>query len=162
MGIDSTAQIPVNKNVDTDYEILVNAFATGYDALNNIMLTKRPGYFDPTTISEINGRFGILRMLCSRYSPKTMNVVNEMYQIIFKNYKGEINDMQALLAMRNICTQNNINPGFIDEAIERINHAELMKRQSRNNNAMFPFWVQPTQKRVKKRKPPMFHGRFVF
>ncbi len=147
MGSDSTAKIPVKDKVDTDYEILLNIFSTGYDALNNIMLTKKPGVFNKTSLSEVNSRFGILRMLCSRYSPKILPVIDEIYSIIQSNYNGFISDIQALMMMRDICSRYNMNTSLLDQAIMRVNNAELIRshqHKSKNGfNEMFPFWIQP-------------------
>ena len=141
MGPNSTAQIPVVNKIDTDHEIILNVFATGYDALNSVMLTKKSGFFDKTTMQEINGRFGILRMLCSRYSPRSLALIDETYKIVSDNYHNNISDLQALAALRQICINNNLDPFIVDHAMMRINQAETISKNGFNN--MFPFWIQP-------------------
>ena len=165
MGSDSTAKIPVTDKVDTDYEILLNIFSTGYDALNNIMLTKKPGVFNKTNLSEVNSRFGILRMLSSRYSSKMLPVIDEMYGIIQSNYNGLIPDSQALLLMRDICIRYNLNTSLLDQAIMRINNAEMIRAQHHkpNNgfNEMFPFWIQPQNNKNCDKKRISYRRRFL-
>jgi hypothetical protein len=150
MGPNSTAQIPVHNKIDTDQEIITNVFATGYDALNSVMLTRRSGYFDKTTMQEINGRFGVLRMLCSRYSPKSMMVLDEIYKIVSDNYHGLVSDLQALGALRQICLNNNLDPFIIDNAVVRINQAEQLSKKELGFDSMFPFWIQSKKDAHKK------------
>jgi len=153
MGPDSITQLPIFGNVDTDNEICLNAIATGYDALNNIMLTRTPGVFNKTTPAEINGRFGILRMLCSKYSPRMHSVVDKIQKVVVENSKGRISDKDALIVMRKICAEHDINSDIFDYAIMRINQAEQFKKQSRSrkipNNAeqgaLF-FWSMSNKK----------------
>lgn len=152
VGLNSTAQIPVNNKVDTAKEIMLNAFATSYDALNNIMLTKRSGFFDKTTIQEINGRFGIIRMLCLKHCPSYISDVDAMYKIISEHYKNNISDVEALGSLRNICLKYNLNPSTIDNAINRINQAENNFPEFNNLNQIFPFWIQSQKPGVKRNK----------
>jgi len=132
MGKNSIAQLPVFGNVDTDNEICLNAIATAYDALNNIMLTRSHGVFDKTTSAEINGRFGILRMLCSKYAPSMHPVVDKIHKVVIENSKGRISDINALKIMRDICMNHGINSDIFDYAIMRINQAESFKKQTRH------------------------------
>lgn len=149
LGSDATTR------VDNDYEILLNIFSTGYDALNSIMVTKKPGVLVKTSISEINSRFNILKTLCNRYSSKMSPVIDEMYSIIQSNYNGLITDGQALVLMRDICIRYNLNTSLLDQAISRINNAELVRLQNHKTsngfNEMFPFWIQTKEKCDKKK-----------
>lgn len=155
MGVNSTAQIPVFNKVDTPPEIILNAFATSYDALDNIMLTKRSGFFDKTTMQGVNGRFGILRMMCMRTSPEYLQDIEAMYNVVSENYKGNISDIQALEFLKSICLKHNLDPGRIDDAILRINQAENINQSGSNDYAfgqVFPFWVQSPKKRIGRNK----------
>lgn len=148
MGPNSAAQIPVKGNVDTSWEIILNAFSTGYDALNSIMLTKRSGFFDKTTMQEINGRFGILRMLAGHQAPHASHVVEKIYKIVLDNYHNVIGDIQALNSLRNVALEHGLDTGQIDNAIMRINQAEMVSHQGFGQ--MFPFWTQSNRKTNKK------------
>lgn len=160
MGPNSTAKIPVNNKVDNIQEIMLNAFATSYDALNSVMLTKKSGFFDKTTMQEINGRFGILRMLCLRHSPDHLSDVDMMYKIVKDNYHNQISDIQALEYLRSICLKYDLDPGQVDNAIIRINQAENKPSNFDNLDQMFPFWVQPQKKGPRSNKN--FYRRVMF
>lgn len=147
MGKDSTAKLPVFGRVDTDNEICLNAIATAYDALNNIMLTKRLGMFDKTTIAEINGRFSVLKMLCNKYAPNKLVVINKIHKVVIDNFHNKISDARALELMQEICRQHDINPGILNIAAMHVNQAE-MQDPFRN---MFLFFNQQNPKKRKMR-----------
>lgn len=125
MGPNSTAKLPVFGKVDTDNEICLNAIATAYDALNNTMLTRREGVFDQTNLTEINGRFSILKMLCRRYAPGKLVVINQIHKIVTDNFKNLITDAQALTLMHTLCLRHNVNPGLLNIAMLHVNQAEM-------------------------------------
>jgi len=150
MGRNSTAQMPVFGTVDTDYEIVLNAISTAYDALNEIMLTRQPGVFEKTTVAEINGRFGTVRMLARRYAPRILPAVDEMHHICLENHAGRLSDVRALVLMREISTRYGMNPGILDEVCMRINNAEMLQRHPPVKNymeQMFPYWNQKRRRR---------------
>lgn len=128
--------LPVFGNVDTDNEICLNAIATAYDALNNIMLTRHQGVVVKATPAEINGRFGTLRMLCSKYAPHMHSVVDKLHTVVVENSKGRISDTKALGIMRDLCNKHGINSDIFDYAIMRINQAEQFKKQPRPKKVM--------------------------
>jgi len=78
MGSDSVAGIKSDDKINEDWEILLNIYATAYDATNDVMLTHNPGVYDETTIQEVRGRFLILHKLCNKYAP---NLKDEIKQI---------------------------------------------------------------------------------
>jgi len=157
MGNNSIAQLHVFGNVDTDNEICLNAIATAYDALNDIILTRSQGIFQNATATEINARFGELHLLCSRYSPRMHHVVDKLHKVVIENSKGRISDANALGVMRDICKRHGINSDIFDYAILRINQAEQFKKQTRSrkipdrveSNALF-FWNVPTKKKKRR------------
>jgi len=124
MGPKSTAKLPVFGKVDTDNEICLNAIATAYDALNNRMLTKRHGIFDKTSLVEINGRFSILQMLCRKYAPNKLGVIDEIHNVVVDHFKGHISDSKAIHLLQNICNKRNLNPGILNVAAFHIDQAE--------------------------------------
>jgi len=128
MGRDSTAGLPVFGNVDTDYEICLNAMATAYDGLNNVMLTREPGVFDKTTSREINGRFNVLHQLCKRYAPDKINAIEELRRITLSNNRGNISDRVALEKMRAVCYKYGLDTSMLDQAAVHINQAEMLRR----------------------------------
>lgn len=139
MGPDSTARLPIFGKVDTDNEICLNAIATAYDALNGKMLTKQFGVYDKTTPTEINGRFGILRMLCRRYAPNKLSIVNNIQNVITEHFKGNISDSQALALLQNISNKNNLNPNVLNIAALHIDQAEQMNMFNPFNIDTFMF-----------------------
>lgn len=125
MGVESTAKLPVFGKVDTENEIILNSLATAYDALNEIMLTKKEGYFEKTNLVKINGRFSILKMLCRKYSPSKMMMVNKIHNIVIENFKGNISDKEVITYLQNLSIQYGFNPGMINMVMFHINQAEM-------------------------------------
>lgn len=154
MGENSTAKMPVFGRVDTDNEICLNAIATAYDALNNKMLTRQHGMFDKTTLTEINGRFGVLRMLCRKYAPSKLIVIDKIHKVVVDNFRGHISDSKAVSSLQNICTQHNLNPGILNIAAIQINQAEQMKMQMPTPFGidMFQLLGQQNMNQKKKRR----------
>lgn len=159
MGSNSTAKLPVFGMVDTDSEICLNAIATAYDALNKIMLTRKPGVFDRTTIAEINGRFGILRMLCRRYAPDKIIVIDKIQKIVTDHHKKRISDAEAINRMKQICMQHNLDPGLLNIAAMHVNQAELFNQQfmmlpdnSFEGSNIFFLWDQNPIKKGHRKK----------
>ena len=124
MGVDSTARLPVVGRVDSGNEILLNAIAVGYDALNNRMLTRYVGVYDKTSLREINGRFGVLRLLCNRHAPSKLTTVNRIYGIVVDYFNGKITFDQAVSILNNISIKINSNFDFYNIAAFHINQAE--------------------------------------
>jgi len=152
MGKSSTAGLPVFGNVDTDYEICLNAIATAYDGLNNVMITREPGVFDKTTSAEINGRFSVLRRLCKKYSPNMLPAIDELRRISLSNNAGNISDRVALEKMRHVCMKYSLDSSMLDQAAMHVNQAEMMKRSQNKNpskqpmnpwGVLFPGYIDP-------------------
>lgn len=157
MGPDSTAGIPVFGKVDTDNEICLNAIATAYDALNKKMLTRKVGVFDNTTLTEINGRFSVLRLLCRKYAPNKIIVVNKIHDVVVNHFKGHLSDSQALMMLQKICDEYGLNPDVFNIAALHINQAEQM------NNMFMPFGIDMfmfsnNQVKGRKNNRNMNHG----
>lgn len=157
MGANSTAKLPVFGQVDTDNEICLNAIATAYDSLNNIMLTRKQGAYDKTSPIEINGRFSVLRMLCRKYAPNSLPVIEQIHNIVMDNYRGKISDQQAIQLMKSTCIKNNLNPSMLDLAAMHINQIEMMRNQLKNkspdpNSNLFFLWQQNNSNLSKKRR----------
>ena len=153
MGNDSTARLPVFGKVDTSNEILLNAIATGYDALNNKMLTYQTGVFDNTTLSKINSRFGILRMLCRKYSPDEIPVVDRIYTIVVNHFKGKISYFKAMSLLNDISFKYTQNPNSFNIAALHIDNAEQVYSPKPFGIDMFMFLDNNKDlKRKKERK----------
>ena len=153
MGADSTANLPVfGKKVDTDYEICMNTIATGYDALNKVMLTRSPGIFKKTTNQLINQRFQILKALAKKYSPDKLPAIESFRKISIANNSGQISDKKALDMMIQICFKNGIDPNMLHQVKMQIDQAEMMKKMNENFKPqnMFPGFQQP-KRRMKTR-----------
>ena len=151
MGPNSTAKLPVFGRVDTDNEICLNAIATAYDALNNRMITRQPGSFDATTLPEINGRFNVLRMLCRKYAPNKLIVIDEIHNVVIEHFKGNISGSKAIQLLQNICNKHNLNPGVLNVAAFHINQAEQMM-QMPNAFGIDMFMMLGQQNQKKKRR----------
>ena len=154
MGLQSTAQIPIFGKVDSDNEICLNAIATAYDALNDKMLTKTTGIFKNTNIATINGRFGMLRMLCRKYAPSKSIFVDRIHKIVIDNFHNKISDAQALSLMNNTCKQHNINPGILNIAAMHINQAEMIQKPPNLPNPLGDLFSMFNQQntQIKKRR----------
>lgn len=124
MGNNSTARLPIVGKVDTGNEICLNAMATAYDALNNKMLTRQMGVFDNTTLTEINSRFSILRMLARKHAPNKIVVVNKIYNVIRDHFKGHLSYSQAVSMLNEINMKYNNNPNHLNMAMAHVDHAE--------------------------------------
>lgn len=133
MGNNPTARLPMFGRVDTDNEICLNAIAAAYDALNNIMIARNEGAIDKTNLVAINGRFNVLRMLCKRYAPGKLMIVDKIHKIVVDNYQGRISDADALSRMQNICVQNGMDPGLLNVAMLHVNRVEMLRQQATKN-----------------------------
>lgn len=151
MGVNSTAKLPVFGKVDTANEICLNAIATAYDALNNRMLTRQHGVFDETTLTEINGRFSVLRMLCRQYAPDKRIVINEIHNVVVEHFKGHSSYTQAIQLLQNICNKHMLNPGMLNVAAFHINQAEQMM-QMPDAFGLNMFMQFDQQNQIKKRR----------
>lgn len=149
MGLNSTARLPVFGKVDTDNEICLNAIATAYDALNNIMLTRNEGVLDKTTLQVINNRFSVLKMLCRRYAPDKLNLIEKIHKLVVDNYKGGISDGQALSLMHDLCIRYNVNPGMLNIAMLHVNQVEMQDPLGMNAFLMFNQQIPNRRKKVR-------------
>jgi len=152
MGPDSTAKLPVFGKVDTDNEICLNAIATAYDALNNKMLTRKFGVYDKTTLTEINGRFSVLRLLCRNYAPNKLNLVNKIQDIVTNHFKGHLSDSQALSMLQQVSNEAGLNSGVFNIAALHINQAEQMNNFAPFGIDLFMFSNNNTAKYSKKNR----------
>lgn len=126
MGKDSTAKIPTRGKVNEDWEILLNTYATAYDAINGIMLTRVPGQFDKTTVKEVRGRFLVLRRLAKKYAPEVLPAVEQLEDLTLRHVKGEISDYQFLRSIRAIVMRYGLSPDLINLVEAKIRFAEMM------------------------------------
>lgn len=126
MGADSIAGIPIeNNDVNTDWEILLNLYATAYDSLDGIMLTNTQGVYDEATINEVKGRFLILYKLARKYAPEVKDEIKEIGNIVVNNLKNKISDKDALKRMRKILIKNGIPLDKIKEVEYMIDNAQF-------------------------------------
>lgn len=125
MGSDSVAGIQVNGKVDEDWEVLINIYATAYDAINNdTMLTHTPQKYDEATIQEVNGRFAVLYKLVNKYAPHLRDEIRQIHELTIKNLKGKISDRQMLSELRKICRRNGVSEHILNEIEAKIDAAE--------------------------------------
>jgi hypothetical protein len=159
MGPKSTAKLPVRGRVDEDWEILLNTFATAYDAANNIMLTRSPGVFDPATDRELRGRFAILKLLAKKHSPDKLNAIKYLEKLSLDNLHGKLPDRVFLQKVREVCRKEGLRQDLINQAERNINAAERATRQSNMARDMArgkPRQQQP--RRPQQRQKPNQHG----
>ena len=125
MGSDSVAGIPTNGKVDEDWEILLNIYATAYDAINNdTMLTHTPGVYDEATIQEVNGRFLVLRRLAAKYAPHLKKDIDKIYELTIKNMKGQLSDKELLKELRKIVRKHGVPEDILNQVEMKIDMAE--------------------------------------
>lgn len=140
MGPNSTAGIIVHGKVNEDWEILLNTYATAYDAINSIMLTRQPGVFDRTTAQELHGRFAVLKMLAKRYAPEKLPVINELERLSLDHLKGKLSDREFLRRIRSLVRKHGMSEDLINYVEAQIQAAEMIKKP-------------PAPPRTQKRKP---------
>lgn len=150
MGSRSTAKIPIVNKVNTGNEICLNAIATAYDALNGKMLTRQLGVYDQANIKSINGKFHVLRMLCSKHAPSKLIVIDRIHKITTDNLKGIISDQQAINMLQQIINNYNLNPNLLNIAAIHINQAEEINFDPFGIN-MF-YWIGNNNNNVKTKK----------
>lgn len=153
MGMQSTAKIPTKGPVDTDLEVLLNMQATAYDAINGRMLTRTPGRFDAASKKEINGRFSVMRLLCRKYAPEKLRVVDELQRIVFLNLEGKIPDSTATRKIKDVCIRHGLNPSMADQVIVQVDMAEMQHKQHKTGSMdMFSIFKQKPQKPTQQSK----------
>lgn len=162
MGPNSTAGILVDGKVNEDWEILLTVYATAYDSINNHMLTRVPGHFDPTTEREVRGRFWVLKRLAKKYAPEELPVIEKLEKLSLDHLNGKISDREFLRRLRSLVRSRGIREDLIDYVEARIDAAERMQPHNIVNQ-MFgvpggvPGAPQPTppQQSRKKKEPPI-------
>ena len=127
MGPFSTAKLPAQGKINEDWEILLDTYATAYDSVNNIMLTRTPGAFDPTAEREILGRFAVLKILAKKYKPSKIPVINKLEKLALDNFRGKISDKQYLRLLREITRKEGLNQELIMLAERNIDAVERMQ-----------------------------------
>lgn len=126
MGPFSTARIPTRGKVNEDFEVLTNAFATGYDALNEGLLTRDSRHMTPTTRPLVIRRFSQLKAMTRKYCPSKLPEIERIERITLSNMDGRLSDQQALSAMKEVTFRNGASPQLIMTAQMRIDAAERM------------------------------------
>lgn len=171
MGVGvSTAGIPTRGKVDEDWELLLNTYATAYDAINNKMLTRIPGKFDPTTKKEVRGRFRILKFLARKYAPHLLDEIAYLEKLSIAHLEGKLSDREYLQRLRNYMISKGISPKLIHLVEMKINEAEGLRNPPAPQpqplfsfNFQFPSFQEFFGKRPKKarksrkrKQPPAF------
>ncbi|WP_456477596.1 hypothetical protein [Geoglobus ahangari] len=128
IGPNSTAGIIVHGKVNEDWEVLLNTYATAYDAINSIMLTRQPGVFDRTTVEELHGRFAVLKMLARRYAPELYNVIEQLEDLSVKHLKGQISDKEFLRRIRGLARRHGLSEDLINYVEAQIQAAEMVRK----------------------------------
>lgn len=150
MGINSTAKIPTRGKVDEDWEILLNTYATAYDAINNIMLTRTPGVFDRTTVREVRGRFLVLKRIARRYAPERLQIIERLEELAVARVKGEITTEQYLRSIRALATRYGLRRDMVDLVEARIRAAEMVNPGIVNAGVKLKAVKRATTKKTKK------------
>jgi len=158
IGPDSTAGILIHGKENEDWEILLNTYATAFDSLNNIMLTRVPGRFDPTTEREIRGRFWVLKRLAKKYAPETLPAIEQLEKLSLLHLQGKISDADFLRRIRSIVRKYGLSEELIDYVESRIQAAESMYSNSPDIVQVF-FGIprhpaQPKQPKRQPKRPP--------
>lgn len=88
-GKDSVAKIPIKNKVDTSKEIIAVSYALAYDLINLEMLD-RNGNLIPADARLINGRFGVLYALASRFSKsrKIKEIIHKLHNLALSRLSG--------------------------------------------------------------------------
>lgn len=126
MGPNSTAGILVDGKVNEDWEILLTVYATAYDSINNYMLTRIPGQFDPTTEREVRGRFWVLKRLAKKYATEELPTIEKFEKLSLDHLNGKISDHEFLRRLRSLVRSRGISEDLINYVEARIDAAERM------------------------------------
>jgi len=161
MGKNSVAGIPIeNNDVNEDWELLLNMYATAYDATNDVMLTHTPGEYDPTTVQEVRGRFLILRKLCKKYAPELEDEIASIEKWTLQNIKGQLSDKEFLRRLKRLMLKNGIPLSAIQEVETRIDMAESfgsIQAPEFNMPNLVPT-SKEKRKKQKQKNPDLFSG----
>lgn len=161
MGQFSTAKIPVRGKVNTDKEVLMNAYATAYDSINRFMLSRQFGRFDKTTPREIHGRFSVLKSLCKKHCPSKLGAVSRLESLSLAHANGSLSNKQFLVQTRSVLNQNKINASFLGHIEAKVNSAEMLNKQkNRFITPKLPVAFRPPKRPVKPLGKAMFENIF--
>ena len=157
MGANSTAGILTHNKVDEDWEILMNIYATAYDAVNNeIMLTRMPQQYDEATVQEVNGRFAVLYKIVKKYAPHLKDEIQQIHKLTIKNLKGEISDRKMLAELRKICRRNGVSEHVLNEIEAKIDAAEMSSTAFSEIKTFDPFGTEKKKQTISPAKLPEF------
>jgi hypothetical protein len=97
--------------IDTDREVIANAYALAYDSHNQVMLNKRsPHSFDRTSPKTIRAKFKQLKGIARRYCPGKLRAVERLERIALDCNSGRLNPRTGIHQMRMIAMTNCENP----------------------------------------------------
>lgn len=136
MGLNATAGVPVTGDVNEDLEILMNVYATSYDALDSIMLTDQENVYDPTTVNEVKGRFLAIRRVVSNNNPALMPVIDKLEDLAIKKAEGKISNRYFYNKTKKIIRESGVSNRLIDIIEQKIDQAQHKKNGQRG---MFNF-----------------------
>lgn len=133
MGIGSTAGINVTGKVNEDIEILMNVYATSYDAADSILLTGQDGEYDPVTVREVQGRFLAIKNVVSKHNPGLMPTINKLENLAIKKAKGNISSTYFYNETKRIIRQSGVSNRLTTIIENKIDQAQYVKNGQNNN-----------------------------
>jgi len=138
MGRNSTARIPMHGVLDSDKEALANIYATAYDSINNIMLTRNPEQIQRMTIIDLQRKFSILKLICRKRCPHMLDEIQTIESLSIANARGNISDKVFLRRIRHYVDKHGLNPSTINMIENRIDSAEMFARRNMKMNVPRP------------------------
>lgn len=124
MGVGSTAKIPIQGDLNEDWELLLKSYAVSFDSLNANMLTPEAGKFKQTSANHVKAEFYRIKLLCRKHAPHKLKEIEKLERISLANISGRISDKKALAEIRAIGLYSNVSPSLFFMAEQQINAAE--------------------------------------
>lgn len=108
--------------IDTDYEILTESYATAYDSLNNLMVSDNTR--KPTSVGSLRRTFSNIKHITRKYAPQKMHVVERLEMYAIAHAQGKLTDREFLVAVRTVAEANGLDTSLIAAAELKVNHTE--------------------------------------